>query len=45
MNGTEWALKTQSEIYLGIQTIKHLRKIGAISVKGEKSEIDWCGPL
>ncbi len=48
MNGSEWGLKMQSEIYLSIHRVEfqqHLWKIGAISANGEKSKIEWYAPL
>ncbi len=44
MNGSEWGLKMPSEKHM-VEFQQHLQKIGAISANGDKSKIDWCGPL
>ncbi len=49
MNGSEWALKMQPDIYWSKHMVtfeqQHLEKIEKISGNGEKSKTEWSGPV
>ncbi len=48
MNDSEWGLKIQHEIYESIHMVEyrqHLWKMVTISANGEKSKLNWYGPL
>ncbi len=43
MNGSEWGLNMQSEIYFSIHMVEFEQHL--FVANGEKSKKDWYGPL